>query len=103
MDIRQRVWPCARFGVGRFVFGLILTAGLLAPGAPTALGAQESSVTDQQTRSIVGQVVDAARGFFRLDREQKDRVAPPSEFDFRGYLGMDTTALAARRIASVER
>ena len=40
-------------------------------------------------------VVDTARGFFRLDRDEKDQVAPPSEFDFRGYLGMDTTSLAA--------
>lgn len=40
-------------------------------------------------------VVDAARAFFRLERAEKDRVAPPSEFDFRGYLGMDTTSLAA--------
>ena len=44
---------------------------------------------------LVDRVVDEARGFFRLDRAEKDRVAPPSEFDFRGYLGMDTTSLAA--------
>ena len=44
---------------------------------------------------LVDRVVDSARAFFTLDRAEKDRVAPPTEFDFRGYLGMDTTALAA--------
>ncbi|MEM9606192.1 MAG: 2-oxoglutarate and iron-dependent oxygenase domain-containing protein [Actinomycetota bacterium] len=44
---------------------------------------------------LVEDVVAAARGFFQLERVEKDLVAPPSAFDFRGYLGMDTTALAA--------
>ena len=45
--------------------------------------------------ALTAAVVDTARAFFRLERTEKDRVAPPSEFDFRGYLGMDTTSLAA--------
>ena len=36
---------------------------------------------------LTAAVVDTARAFFRLERTEKDRVAPPSEFDFRGYLG----------------
>lgn len=44
---------------------------------------------------LTAAVVDTAREFFRLDRHEKDRVAPPTPFDFRGYLGMDTTSLAA--------
>lgn len=46
-------------------------------------------------RSLIDAVVETARAFFRLDRAEKDLVAPPTEFDFRGYLGMDTTSLAA--------
>lgn len=45
--------------------------------------------------ALTAAVVATAREFFRLERAEKDRVGPPSEFDFRGYLGMDTTALAA--------
>ncbi|MGI9607556.1 MAG: isopenicillin N synthase family dioxygenase [Acidimicrobiales bacterium] len=44
---------------------------------------------------LVDEVVAAARGFFRLERAEKDLVAPPGPYDFRGYLGLDTTALAA--------
>lgn len=46
-------------------------------------------------RALIDDVVETARGFFRLDRAEKDRVAPPTPNDFRGYLGMDTTSLAA--------
>lgn len=41
------------------------------------------------------EVVSTAREFFRLPREQKDMVGPPGPYDFRGYLGLDTTSLAA--------
>ncbi len=82
-------------------------SGALA-GDPEALAAAASEV-DRACRDIgffavsghgvdpalTAAVVDAARAFFRLERAEKDRVAPPSEFDFRGYLGMDTTSLAA--------
>lgn len=44
---------------------------------------------------LVDGVVDNARAFFHLDRAEKDRVAPPGPYDFRGYLGLDTTSLAA--------
>ncbi|MEM7286658.1 MAG: 2-oxoglutarate and iron-dependent oxygenase domain-containing protein [Actinomycetota bacterium] len=77
-------------------------------GDPAALSAAAAEL-DEACRSIgffainghgippdlTAGVVDTARGFFRLDRDRKDLVAPPSEFDFRGYLGMDTTSLAA--------
>lgn len=45
--------------------------------------------------SLIERVVDTAREFFHLDRDEKDLVAPPGPFDFRGYLGLDTTSLAA--------
>lgn len=45
--------------------------------------------------ALVEGVVDVAREFFHLDRAEKDRVAPSGDFDFRGYLGVDTTSLAA--------
>ncbi len=44
---------------------------------------------------VIDRVVELARAFFRLDRAEKDLVAPPTQFDFRGYLGIDTTSLAA--------
>lgn len=44
---------------------------------------------------LVDDVVVATRAFFHLDRQEKDRVAPPGPYDFRGYLGLDTTSLAA--------
>lgn len=44
---------------------------------------------------LVDAVVATAREFFRLDRSEKDLVSPPGPFDFRGYLGLDTTSLAA--------
>ena len=46
-------------------------------------------------QDVVDAVVDSARAFFALDRTEKDRVAPPGPYDFRGYLGLDTTSLAA--------
>jgi len=46
-------------------------------------------------RAVIDDVVAAARGFFTLERPEKDRVAPPGPYDFRGYLGLDTTSLAA--------
>ena len=44
---------------------------------------------------LVNDIVSVARAFFRLERSEKDTVAPPTAFDFRGYLGLDTTSLAA--------
>ena len=46
-------------------------------------------------RELVDDVVAASRSFFRLERAEKDKVAPPGPYDFRGYLGLDTTSLAA--------
>lgn len=45
--------------------------------------------------ALIDEVVSTSRAFFRLDRSVKDRVAPPGPHDFRGYLGLDTTSLAA--------
>ncbi|MEO1065130.1 MAG: 2-oxoglutarate and iron-dependent oxygenase domain-containing protein [Actinomycetota bacterium] len=45
--------------------------------------------------ALTDRVVETARTFFHLDRAEKDLVAPPTPTDFRGYLGMDTTSLAA--------
>ena len=45
--------------------------------------------------SLINDVVSSSRQFFQLDREEKDKVAPPGPHDFRGYLGLDTTSLAA--------
>lgn len=45
--------------------------------------------------SLINDVVSSSRKFFKLDREEKDKVSPPSPHDFRGYLGLDTTSLAA--------
>lgn len=44
---------------------------------------------------LIADVVDSARGFFSLPAEEKARVAPPGPYDFRGYLGLDTTSLAS--------
>ncbi len=46
-------------------------------------------------RGLVERVVSSARAFFELERSAKDLVGPPGPFDFRGYLGLDTTSLAA--------
>ena len=45
--------------------------------------------------SLIDAVVGAARAFFALPEEEKAAVAPPGPFDFRGYLGLDTTSLAS--------
>lgn len=46
-------------------------------------------------QSLLDELTDQARRFFALDRTEKDEVAPPGPYDFRGYLGLDTTSLAA--------
>lgn len=46
-------------------------------------------------RDIVDAVVRTSKEFFALPHSEKSKVAPPSEEVFRGYLGMDTTSLAA--------
>lgn len=82
-------------------------SGALA-GDPGALAAAAAEVDDACRRigffaisghgvdpACTSAVVENAREFFLLDRTEKDRVGPPTPFDFRGYLGMDTTALAA--------
>lgn len=77
-------------------------------GDPTARAACAAAI-DQASRehgflvttghgidsSLIDAVVDAARGFFKLPHEEKSAVAPPGPFDFRGYLGLDTTSLAS--------
>ena len=45
--------------------------------------------------ALVDETMDMARSFFRLPFEQKQKVAPPSFDDYRGFLGLDTTSLAA--------
>ena len=45
--------------------------------------------------ALVEDVMAQGRRFFRLPFEDKQRVAPPGPEHYRGYLGMDTTSLAA--------
>ena len=44
---------------------------------------------------LVEQVLDVGRRFFALPMEEKQLVAPPGPEHYRGYLGPDTTSLAA--------
>ena len=44
---------------------------------------------------LVDETMAMARDFFRLPFEEKSRVAPPNFEDYRGFLGLDTTSLAA--------
>ena len=44
---------------------------------------------------LVEEVMAAGRRFFQLPYADKQRVAPPGPEHYRGYLGMDTTSLAA--------
>ena len=44
---------------------------------------------------LVAEVMDVARNFFCLPAETKQRVAPPGPEHYRGFLGLDTTSLAA--------
>lgn len=47
------------------------------------------------TRDLVDRVMAAGRVFFALPYEEKQKVAPPGPDHYRGYLGLDTTSLAA--------
>ncbi len=44
---------------------------------------------------LLDAVIEHSREFFHLPRSEKDVVAPPGSEHFRGFLGLDTTALAA--------
>ena len=44
---------------------------------------------------LVDETMAMARAFFRLPFEEKSKVAPPDFADYRGFLGLDTTSLAA--------
>lgn len=44
---------------------------------------------------LVADVMDVSRQFFQLPYAEKQKVAPPGEEHYRGYLGLDTTSLAA--------
>lgn len=44
---------------------------------------------------LLDDVIDVSRRFFALDRIEKNKVAPPGPYDYRGFLGLDTTSLAA--------
>lgn len=73
----------ARRRTARAIDGACSTLGFLAI---TGHGVEQALIDD---------VVESARRFFHLERDEKDRVAPPGPHDFRGYLGRDTTSLAA--------
>ncbi len=45
--------------------------------------------------SVVAEVMDTARQFFHLPSDEKQKVAPPGPEHYRGFLGLDTTSLAA--------
>lgn len=45
--------------------------------------------------ALVAEVTDMARRFFHLPAGTKQRVAPPGPEHYRGFLGLDTTSLAA--------
>jgi isopenicillin N synthase-like dioxygenase len=45
--------------------------------------------------ALLDDVIDTSRRFFALDPAEKGRVAPPGPLDYRGFLGLDTTSLAA--------
>lgn len=47
------------------------------------------------TSNLVDDVMDTARQFFRLPMAEKQKVAPPGPEHYRGFLGLDTTSLAA--------
>lgn len=44
---------------------------------------------------LIAEVMEVSRRFFHLPSETKQRVAPPGPHHFRGWLGLDTTSLAA--------
>lgn len=44
---------------------------------------------------LISEVLDNGRRFFKLPYEDKQLVSPPGPEHYRGYLGMDTTSLAA--------
>ena len=46
-------------------------------------------------RVFLENVIDTSRKFFQLPVSEKAKVAPPGPNHFRGYLGLDTTALAS--------
>ena len=45
--------------------------------------------------TLLENVIDASREFFHLPISEKVKVSPPGPNHFRGYLGLDTTALAS--------
>ena len=45
--------------------------------------------------ALVDETMGMAREFFQLPYEEKQKVAPPNFEDYRGFLGLDTTSLAA--------
>ncbi|MBO59306.1 MAG: hypothetical protein CL440_03770 [Acidimicrobiaceae bacterium] len=45
--------------------------------------------------TLLEDVIDTSREFFNLPVSEKIKVAPPGPNHFRGYLGLDTTALAS--------
>ena len=44
---------------------------------------------------LLEDVINSSRDFFHLPVSEKSKVAPPGPNHFRGYLGLDTTALAS--------
>ena len=44
---------------------------------------------------LIAEVMEVSRQFFNLSSETKQKVAPPGPHHFRGWLGLDTTSLAA--------
>ena len=44
---------------------------------------------------LIAEVMEVSRRFFNLPLEAKQKVAPPGPHHFRGWLGLDTTSLAA--------
>ena len=44
---------------------------------------------------LIEEVMNVSRRFFYLPAETKQKVAPPGPEHYRGFLGLDTTSLAA--------
>ena len=44
---------------------------------------------------LIAEMMEVSRRFFNLPTEVKQKVAPPGPHHFRGWLGLDTTSLAA--------